>query len=44
MNTHTPLEITKHQVEGDPAGFAEEYPLEALEISTSDYMAKASHV
>jgi hypothetical protein len=28
------------QVEGDPSGFAEEYPLEALEISTADYMAK----
>jgi hypothetical protein len=28
------------QVEGDPSGFAEEYPLEALEVSTADYMAK----
>lgn len=27
-------------MEGDPSGFAEEYPLEALEIATSDYMAK----
>jgi hypothetical protein len=29
-------------VEGDPAGFAEEYPLEDLEISTSDFMAKVT--
>lgn len=34
------LGLTWRQVEGDPEGFAEEYPLEALEIATSDYMAK----
>jgi coatomer protein complex subunit gamma len=28
--------------EGDEEGFAEEYPLEALELTSSDYMAKVS--
>ncbi|EWM22306.1 coatomer protein subunit gamma, partial [Nannochloropsis gaditana] len=30
------------EIEGEPSGFAEEYPLEALEINTSDYMAKVA--
>lgn len=40
----TVLEVdpTTGEVEGDPSGFAEEYPLEDLEIATADYMAKVS--
>jgi len=40
----TVLEVDPNtgEVEGDPSGFAEEYPLEDLEITTADYMAKVS--
>lgn len=30
------------EVEGDEAGYEEEYPLEAIELSSSDFMVKAS--
>jgi coatomer subunit gamma len=36
------VDPTTGEVEGEPAGFAEEYPLEDLEIATADFMAKVS--
>ena len=34
------IDPTTAEVEGDEDGFAEEYPLEDVEISTNDLMAK----